>query len=320
MKKLKIVIPDRKTISTGDISFDCFKSLADVTEYELSGVELLPERIKDADIILCNKTPMNEQTLNNAKNLKYIGLFATGYNNVDLEYTKSRGITVCNAQNYSTDAVAQHVFALILSHCSKTAEYNAFAQNRGWINSDVFSPFVYQMSELSGKTIGIVGFGNIGSAVAKIARAFNMKVLFYSRSAKKADADFLQVDLNTLVAESDFVTVHCPLNKDSEKMFNAELFAKFKKGSVFVNTSRGGVVDEYALRSALENGFLSAAAVDVIDTEPMSDNCPLLGVENLIITPHVAWAPLETRSRLIEIVYDNLKSYLEGNPKNVVNA
>lgn len=319
MRKLKIVIPDKKTISNGDINFNCFKELAEVTEYELSGVELLPERIKDADIILCNKTPMNEQTLKNAKNLKYIGLFATGYNNVDLEYTKSRGITVCNAADYSTDAVAQHTFALILDHCSRVTEYNAFVQNGEWIKSDVFSPFVYSMRELSGKTIGIVGFGSIGRAVAKIAVAFNMKVLFYSRSGKTAPEGTEQVDLNTLVSKSDFVTVHCPLNKDSERMFNAELFTKFKKGAMFINTARGGVVDEIALKNALENGTLSAAAVDVIDVEPMSVGCPLLGAENLTVTPHVAWAPTETRARLIGIVYDNLKSYLNGKPKNVVN-
>lgn len=318
MEKLKIVIPDKKTISNGDINFDCFKELAEVTEYELSGVELLPERIKDADIILCNKTPMNEQTLSNAKNLKYIGLFATGYNNVDLEYTQSRGITVCNAADYSTDAVAQHTFALILEHCSRTAEYNNFVQSGLWIKSDVFSPFVYQMRELSGKTIGIVGFGSIGRAVARIAAAFNMKVLFYARSEKTAPEGTAQVDLNTLVSESDFVTAHCPLNKDSERMFNDELFAKFKKGAMFINTARGGVVDELALKNALENGTLSSAAVDVIDVEPMAENCPLLGVENLIVTPHVAWAPTETRARLIGIVYDNLKSYLDGKPKNVV--
>ena len=318
-KKLTLVIPDRKTISNGDVNFDCFKDFADVTEYDLSGAALLPERIKDADIILCNKTPMNESTLKEAKNLKYIGLFATGYNNVDLEYTRSRGITVCNAADYSTDAVAQHTFALILEHCSQAAKYNDFVQNGLWIKSDVFSPFVYGMKELSGKTIGIVGFGSIGRRVAEIAAAFNMRVLFYSRSKKISEGSALQVDLDTLVSESDFVTVHCPLNKDSEKMFNDELFSKFRKGAMFINTARGGVVDEPALKRALENGTLSSAAIDVIDVEPMSEDCPLIGVRNLTITPHVAWAPTETRERLIGIVYDNLKAYLEGKPKNVVN-
>lgn len=318
--KLKIVIPDCKTVTDGDVSLDCFKDFGDVAAYELSGVSLLPERIKDADIILCNKTPMNEQTLKSAENLKYIGLFATGYNNIDLEYTRSRGITVCNAADYSTDAVAQHTFALILEHYSKVHSYNSFVQKGEWIKSDVFSPFVYRMHELSGKTLGIVGFGSIGRAVAKIALAFNMNVLFYSRSIKNDVGNAVQTDLDTLVSNSDIVTVHCPLNSQSAEMFNSELFSKFKKGALFINTSRGGVVNELALKEALENGTLSAAATDVLQTEPMAADCILLGTKNLTITPHVAWAPTETRERLVRIVYDNLKSYLCGKPKNVVNA
>ena len=316
---MKIVIPDRKTISDGDIDFECFRDFGEVVEYDLSGTELLPERIKDADIILCNKTPMNEKTLALAEKLKYIGLFATGYNNIDLDYTNQRNITVCNAPGYSTDAVAQHTFALILDHCSRVGEYSGFVQSGEWIKADVFSPFVYHMKELSGKTLGIVGFGSIGRAVAKIALAFNMKVLVFSRSEKELPEGTAQVDIESLVSESDFVTVHCPLNSDSEKMFDRELFKRFKKGSFFVNTARGGVVDELALKEALEDGTLSGAAVDVLETEPMAENCPLLGVKNLTITPHVAWAPTETRERLIKVVYGNLKAYLDGKPRNVVS-
>lgn len=317
-EKLKIVIPDKKTVSNGDLDFRCFQYFGDVVEYDISGEELLAERIKDADIILCNKTPMNEKTLASAENLKYIGLFATGYNNVDLDYTSRRNITVCNSPEYSTDAVAQHTFALILDHCSRVSEYNDFVQRGEWIRADVFSPFVYQMRELSGKTLGIVGFGSIGRAVAKTALAFNMNVLVYSRTRKDTSEGIAQVDLNTLVSESDFVTVHCPLNKESERMFDRELFSRFKKGAFFVNTARGGVVDESALKEALENGTLSGAAVDVLDTEPMSESCSLLGVRNLTITPHVAWAPTETRERLITVAYNNLKSYLDGKPRNVI--
>ena len=314
-----IVIPDKKTISNGDISLDCFKEFGDVIEYDLSTEDNFPERIKNADIILCNKTPMNEKTLAGALNLKYIGLFATGYNNIDLNYTNSRKITVCNAPCYSTDAVAQHTFALILHHCSKISAYNSFVQNGGWVTSDVFSPFVYGMTELSGKTIGIVGFGSIGKAVAKIALAFNMNVLVYSRSEKDLPEGAAQTDLGSLVSESDFVTVHCPLNKDSEKMFDRKLFEKFKKGAFFVNTSRGGVVDENDLKAAVESGNLSGAALDVIESEPMKKDSPLLGAKNITITPHVAWAPTETRSRLIGVVYEKLKAYLDGNPQNVVS-
>lgn len=319
MERIKIVIPDSKTVADSTVNLKCFQELGDVVEYELSNAENLPEIVQNADIILCNKAPMNQKTLQTAENLKYIGLFATGYNNVDLEYTRSRGITVCNAANYSTDAVAQHTFALILNHCSKISEYNSFVQSGGWIESDVFSPFVYPTHELSGKTLGIVGFGTIGRAVAKIALAFNMNVLFYSRTLKSDTFGAKQTDLITLVRQSDFVTAHCPLNNDSSKMFNDRLFAEFKKGSVFINTSRGGVVDELALKKALETGRLSAAAVDVIDTEPMKPDCPLLGLQNLTVTPHVAWAAAETRERLISVAYNNLSAFLSGKPCNVVN-
>lgn len=317
MSDLKIVIPDSKTITAGDVSFERFNDFGSVEIYPLSGVSLLPERIKDADIILCNKTPMNEETLGSAKNLRYIGLFATGYNNIDISYVRSRGITVCNAGGYSTDAVAQHTFALILSHCSRISEYNTFVQGGRWITSDVFSPFVYPTTELAGKTLGIVGYGTIGRAVAKAALAFNMNVVFTSRS-KKEGFGARQVSLDELVRTSDFVTVHCPLNADSAGMFNKELFSRFKKGAFFINTSRGGTIVEEDLKWALENGVLSGAAVDVLESEPMAADCPLLGVKNLTITPHVAWAPVETRERCVRIVYDNLKAYLSGSPINVV--
>ena len=302
---MNIVIPDLKTITTGDISIDCFNEFCTVTSYDLTPKELVAERVKDADIILCNKTPMCEETLESAKNLKYIGLFATGYNNIDLGYTHCRGITVCNAAGYSTNAVAQHTFALILEHYSAVSKYDSFVKNGGWIRSDVFSPIVYPTEELAGKTIGIIGFGSIGSTVARIAGAFGMNVLYYSRSESNTDLD-------TLIKTSDIVTAHCPLNEQSKHMFNREMFEKFKRGAFFVNTSRGGTVDENALRYALDSGILSGAAVDVLDSEPMSESCPLIGAKNLIITPHCAWAPGQTRERLVGIVYNNLKNYLSG--------
>ena len=317
MKALNIVIPDAKTISNGDVSFDCFKEFGNVTEYQLSGEKYFPQRVENADIILCNKTPMNEITLSGAKNLKYIGLFATGYNNIDIEYVKSRGITVCNAGGYSTDAVAQHTFAFILGHCSRVSDYNAFVQRGEWKTADVFSPFVYPMIELAGKTLGIIGLGTIGMAVAKIAMAFNMNVIYYSRSEKNMDG-VRRVSLDELAAQSDFITAHCPLNDDSYHMFNAEFFRKCKPTAYFINTSRGGTVDEADLRHALENGTISGAAVDVLTKEPMAEDCILFGAPNLTITPHIAWASAQTRERCVSIVYDNLKAFLSGNPINVV--
>lgn len=312
-----IVIPDAKTITSGDVSFDCFSEFGSVSVYPLSKGDAFTERVKDADIILCNKTPMNEKTLSEVKHLRYIGLFATGYNNIDIEYMKSRGITVCNAGGYSTDAVAQHTFALMLEHCSRVSEYNSFVQSGGWKRSEIFSPFVYKISELAGKTLGIIGLGTIGSAVAKIALAFNMRVLYCSRTEKHFPG-VERVSLEELVSRSDFITVHCPLNKDSEKMFNSELFDKCKKGAYFINTSRGGVIDELALKQAVESGQLSGAAVDVLCSEPMAEDCVLYNVENITVTPHIAWAPVETRERCVKVVYDNLKAYLDGKPQNVV--
>jgi len=308
---MNIVIPDLKTVTNGDVSIECFNSLGTVTAYPLSEKSVVSERVKDADVILCNKTPMCSQTLDRAKNLRYIGLFATGYNNIDLDYTQQRGITVCNAAVYSTNAVAQHTFALILEHFSKVAEYDKFVKDGGWIKSDVFSPIVYPTQELAGKTIGIIGMGSIGKRVSDLAKAFEMNVLYYSRSESNTDID-------SLLSLSDVVTVHCPLNAQSYKMFNKEMFNKFKRGAFFVNTSRGGTVDEYALRAALDSGILSGAAVDVLENEPMSESCPLIGANNLIITPHCAWAPEQTREKLVKIVYNNLKSFLDGNPVNVV--
>lgn len=316
-KELNIVIPDAKTITNGDVSFDCFRDFGHVTQYPLSGEDLFAARVENADIVLCNKTPMNEKTLENAKNLRYIGLFATGYNNIDIDYTNSRGITVCNAGGYSTDAVAQHTFALILAHCSRVGEYDSFVQSGGWKNADVFSPFVFDMYELAGKTIGIIGLGTIGSAVAKIALAFGMKVLYASRSEKNM-AGVRRVSVEELVSQSDFVTVHCPLNSESARMFDKKMFSQFKKGAYFINTSRGGTVDEAALKWAAESGILSGAAVDVLDTEPMAKDCVLFGVENIVITPHIAWAPQETRQRCVDMVYDNLRAFLNGKPQNVV--
>ncbi|MBR5134182.1 MAG: D-2-hydroxyacid dehydrogenase, partial [Clostridia bacterium] len=273
---MNIVITDWKTVTNGDLSLDCFKAFGNVTAYDLTKPHETAQRIKDADVVLCNKTPMTADVLEGAKNLRYIGLFATGYNNIDLAYTNAHGITVCNAGGYSTDAVAQHVFALLLSHFSRIDDYRRFTEDGNWIGSDVFSPFCFPMAELSGQTMGIVGYGNIGKAVAKIANAFGMKVLVFNRSPKEDDTvEF--VSFEELLARADIITAHCPLNPQSEKLFNAEAFARCKTGAVFVNTSRGGVVDETALKAALESGKVSFAALDVLQTEPMSADCPLYG-------------------------------------------
>ena len=318
---MKIVILDAATLTiNNDIDFSIFDRFGEVKIYDFTKDEEIPERIKDADVILCNKSSMSEKDLSGAKNLKYIGLFATGYNNVDLEYTRKHGITVCNAGSYSTEAVAQHVFAFILHYYNTISRYDEFVKNKGWINTNKFSPFM-EMKELFGKTIGIIGYGSIGQKVAVIANAFGMNVLAYSRSALKEKIQSDEVTyaaVDEILGKSDIVTIHCPLNKDSEKMCNKEFFTKMKKDSLFINTSRGGVVNQEDLMWALNNNVIQYAALDVIEKEPMPEDCKLIETKNLVITPHAAWAPLETRERLIKIVSKNLQKWVAATPINVI--
>lgn len=314
---MKIVLTDCKTITKDDLDLTVFDSIGETVYYGLTPADKLAQRIADADAVICNKTVITAEVMAAAKNLKYIGLFATGYNNIDVEYANAHGITVCNAGSYSTNAVAQQVFAYILNHTNKVANYTEFVNGGGWKNSETFSPFIFKMQELWGKKIGIVGYGSIGKEVAKIANAFSMEVLAYKRNPI-VDNTVKFVDLDTLVSESDYVTVHCPLNKQSEKMFDANMFAKFKNGAYFINTARGGVIDEIALKDALISGKLSGAAIDVLTTEPMQPECELINLPGLTVTPHIAWAPIETRKRLLGIVTDNLISFISGKPKNVV--
>ena len=313
---MKVVILDAKTLTNDDIDFSVFDEFGEVTIYDYTKYNQIAERIKDAEIILCNKSIMNRMTLKDAKNVKYIGLFATGYNNVDIEYTNERNITVCNAGSYSTNAVAQHVFALILEHYNKVGEYNKFVKDGGWIHSEKFSPFK-PMKEMDGRTLGIVGYGSIGKKVAKIAQAFDMKVLAYNRSPKK-DEGVRFVEMDELLEKSDIVYIHCPLNRDSEKMCNKDFFSKMKDGALFINTSRGGVVDEPALIDAVKSKKISGAGLDVVAVEPMEKHEEILDIDNIIITPHSAWAPVETRTRLVEIVKNNIKKWVAGAPVNVI--
>lgn len=315
---MKIVLTDAQTVLDNLVDAKALKELGEVVEYGLLKYEEVAEKIADADIVICNKTKLDSYTLRLAKNLKYIGLFATGYNNIDIDYCREHNITVCNAGSYSTNAVAQHTFALILEHYNNIAKYNQFVQVGKWKRSKTFSPFVYPLSELAGKTLGIVGLGSIGQAVAKIANAFEMKVIAYNRSARKIE-NVKMTSLDELLSTSDIVSVHCPLNSESEHMFNKETFAKMKKGALFVNTARGRVMVEQDLFNALESEHLGGAAIDTLAVEPMEENCILMNAKNCIITPHIAWAPLETRVRLMNIVVDNIKNFLNGTPTNKVN-
>lgn len=315
---MKIVLTDAQTVLDNIVNSDSLKELGEVEEYGLLKYEEVAEKISDADVVVCNKTLLDPHTLRLAENLKYIGLFATGYNNIDIDYCTKHNITVCNAGSYSTNAVAQHTFALILEHFNNITGYNKYVHDGKWKRSKTFSPFVYPLNEIAGKTLGIVGLGNIGQAVAKIANAFNMNVIACNRSEKNIE-NVTQVSFEKLLEQSDIVSVHCPLNDDSKDMFDKNAFAKMKKGALFVNTARGGVMVEKDLYDALQSGHLGGACIDTLSVEPMEENCILMEAKNCIMTPHIAWAPVETRRRLMDIVVDNIKNFLSGTPTNKVN-
>ena len=314
---MKIVLTDAQTVVDELVNADPLRELGEVAEYGLLGYEEIAESIADADVVVVNKTLLDPYTLRLAKNLKYIGLFATGYNNIDIDYCREHGIAVCNAGSYSTNAVAQHTFALILEAFNKTSKYDRYVHDGLWKRSPTFSPFVYPLNELAGKTLGIVGLGAIGTAVARIGNAFGMRVIGCNRSEKHLDG-VETVGFEKLLRESDVVSVHCPLNADSKEMFNKNAFAKMKRGAVFVNTARGGVVAERDLYEALQSGQIGMAAVDTLCVEPMEEDCILMGAPNCIMTPHIAWAPVETRERLMGIVVNNIKNFFAGHPTNLV--
>ena len=315
---MKIVLTDAQTVVDRYVTADCLKDFGEVVSFGLLSYEEVADALEDADMVIVNKTILDAYTLRKAKKLRYIGLFATGYNNIDIDYCRAHSITVCNAGSYSTNAVAQHTFSLMLEFYSSTALYNRYVQDGRWKRSPTFSPFVYPLREVYQKTLGIVVLGAIGQAVAKIALAFGMDVIAYNRSKKDVEG-VRQVSFDKLLRKSDIVSVHCPLNSDSKEMFNRETFGKMKKGALFINTARGGVMNEKDLKDALIGGHLGGACIDVLSTEPMEENCLLTGIENCLITPHIAWAPLETRERLMGVVYENIKAFLSGCPQNVVS-
>ena len=314
---MKIVITDWATVSGGDLPYDPLKKFGEVEVYDLTSYDETPNRIADADIILCNKTRLDRQNLQHAKHLKYIGLFATGFNNIDTDYCRERGIAVCNAPAYSTDSVAQLTFAMMLELTNRVRDYRNLVDRGDWIKSRTFSYFPIPLMELKSKTIGIIGFGSIGARVAEIALAFGMNVLAFNRSPKTAQGVTF-TDLNILLQNSDIVSLHCPLNKDSENLINAERIALMKDGAYLVNTARGAVVDENAVAEALNSGKLGGMGTDVLQNEPMREDCPLYKAKNCVITPHIAWAGLETRQMLMGIVEDNIAAFLAGNTQNNV--
>lgn len=318
---MKIVILDGTALNPGDLSYDCINQFGEVTYYAQTKTPAETiERIADNEIILVNKVPITEEILAACPNIKLICVQATGYNIVDVDTCTKRGIPVTNVPTYGTDAVAQFTLALMLEICHKIGLHDDSVHQGDWIKSTNFCYWLTPQMELAGKTLGIIGFGRIGRAVGKLAKAFGMKILAYNRSqCEEGHAIAEYVDLDTLYTQSDFISLHCPQTALTEKMINSETISKMKNGAILINTARGGLVDEPALVEALETGKLRAAAVDVVSQEPMNPNNPLLRAKNCIITPHIAWAPIESRQRLLDCVVENIRAFLNGIPQNVVN-
>lgn len=314
---MKIAILEAKTVSRGDVSLEEFYRLGEVAEYPLTPAADVIKNIGDAEAAVCNKTLFTEDILRACPKLKYIGVCATGYNNIDVAACKKLGITVCNVPEYSTAAVAQQVFSFIFHFAGQTSRYGEFVRRGGWVKSETFSDFVYPIRELAGKTLGIIGYGSIGRKVAAIARAFDMKVIVNTRTARQ-DSTVRFVGIRELFSEADFVTAHCPLTPETEGLISGETLRYCKPECVIINTSRGGVVNERDLAEALNSGRIAGAALDVLRREPMDAECPLLTAKNCIITPHIAWAALETRRRLVRIAAENLRAYIDGKPINTV--
>ena len=316
---MKLINLDAGALNPGDLSWDVLKQFGQVTLYQKTESEAEAiARIADHDIVLINKVPITENILNACPNIKLISVQATGYNVVDTAACARRGIPVCNVPDYGTAAVAQFTLALMLELCHNIGHHNQVVHQGKWCQSPTFCFWDTPQMELAGKTLGIIGFGRIGQAVAKLAKAFGMRIITHSRTRRESpDAEF--VDMETLIRQSDFISLHCPLFPENAKMVNEEFIGKMKNGAFLINTARGGLVDEEALANALASGKLSGAAVDVVTEEPMKEYNPLLTAPNCIITPHIAWAPKESRQRLLDCCVENIRAFIQGKPRNVVN-
>lgn len=316
---MKIVALEIKNIGE-DISVDMFKEFGEFTSYLNSKPEEMTERCKDADVIIVNKLPVNEKTIGSIDTLKVVLITATGYDNLDMPYLKSRGIKVCNVKGYSTDSVAQHTFALLFYVYEKLRSYDDFVKSGDYSRYDIFTCFDEPFNELTGKVWGIVGLGEIGRKVAKIAQAFGCEVVYYSTSGRNSNNDFEQVDFDTLLKISDIVSIHAPLNEKTKYLFNAEAFKKMKKSAVLINVGRGPIVNDRELTDALKADEIAAAAIDVLEKEPMAMDSPYFEITDsrkLFITPHIAWATKESRERLMMETYRNLKAIVEdAEPRN----
>lgn len=314
--KPKIVIVDGYLMNPGDFSWEPYQSLGSCTIYERTDEPQIIDRCKDADIVLTNKVIFSKDKIEKLPKLKYIGITATGINNVDLSFANGRGIIVTNVPAYSTASVVQHTFALLLELTNQVGLHSEAVRKGAWESAPDFSFWKTPLLELEGKTLGIVGYGEIGQAVASAAVCFGMKVIVYNRTQKESEVQY--VDLQTLFHSSDVVSLHCAYAEELHHLVNEKTLSWMRPSAILINASRGKLVDEKALAKVLKEKRIYAAALDVLDEEPPSANCPLLRLENCVITPHIAWATTSARHRLFSIALENIKAYLGGSPKNVV--
>ena len=317
---MNIVVLDRDTVGS-DVNFDGLNAFGKVTIYGKSDYEEICERIADADIVVTNKCRLNEETLAKADKLKLICLTATGYNNVQTEYTSQKGIAVANVAGYSTNSVVQHTFAMLFYIWEKLAYYDSYVKTGEYTKCPNFCHMDQKFHELEGKTYGIIGLGAIGKGVAKIAEAFGCKVIYYSTSGQNNYSKYEQVSFDELLSRSDIVSVHAPLNERTEGLMNMEAFKKMKPSAVLINAGRGPIVVEDDLVQALEENIIAGAALDVISVEPMEVDCPLMKIKDskkLLVTPHIAWATVEARQRVVDEVCLNIQAFLDGEERNRV--
>ncbi len=321
---MKIVVLDGYCLNPGDLSWQAFSALGELTVYDrtpLENCEEIVRRIGESEIVLTNKTPLTRTILDRCPSVRYIGVLATGYNVVDTAAARERGVPVCNVPAYGTAAVAQFAIALLLEICGHVGRHDQAVHAGRWSACPDYCFWDYPLMELAGKTMGIIGFGNIGQAVGRIAAALDMEVIAYGpRSWSAGERPAPYTPLEELLGRSDVVSLHCPLLPETRGLINRESISKMKDGAILLNNSRGPLIVERDVAAALNSGKLRAAAVDVADVEPLPADSPLLQAKNCIITPHISWAPLEARARLMEIAAANLRAFLEGKPRNVVNG
>ena len=317
---MKIVILDGHAVNPGDLSWDCLKQFGDVTVYEYTEEHQIIDRIGNAEIVMTNKTPLTEEIFVACPDIKLVCVLATGYNVVDCDAARSRGIPVCNVPTYGTAAVAQFTFSLLLEICNAVGHHNDAVHKGDWENSPYFCFWNTPQMELAGKTLGIIGFGRIGRAVGRIAKAMGMEVIAYNRSRHPEGEEIGEyVELDTLFAQSDVISLHCPLTAENTELINKNTISKMKDGAILLNTARGGLLNEQNVADALRSGKLRYAAVDVVSKEPIDPSNPLLSAPNCIITPHMAWAPIEARQRILDCTVRSMEGFLAGKPVNTVN-